>query len=245
MPVDLARLDALNWGDIQAAYGPATDVPNLLRAASAGDNDAWFELWGTVWHQGTVYEVSPLVVPYMVDVACDESCPPTVRSQAGLLLASIAAANSYVLSGEPLTMRPAKWLAEGVGAVSSRDLAAESRGAVEAHASRLARAMRRAPVQVRAALLAAIAGAASALTLEELAEAVDALPNEDLRLAGALRLVMALAEGNVTLSQVEEISRLDGEVHDYLHAIGDWPVPVQAVEIVRELCERVVSADAL
>ncbi|WP_062461625.1 hypothetical protein [Demequina soli] len=243
--MEIGRLEALNWGDIQGAYGPATEVPQLLLSARGGDSDAWFELWGTVWHQGTVYEVSPVVVPYLVDMACDECCPPAARSQAGLLLASITGANSFVLPDSPRTMRQAKWLADGAKPVSARDLAEESRRATEAHASLLARATLRAPVQVRAALVAAMAAAAAGLTSEELGEVVQVLPNEDPRLAGALRLVVALAEGNVTLNQIGAVSTLDAEAHDYLQAIGDLPVRVQAVEIVRELCERVVDADGL
>ena len=54
------------------------------------------ELWGTVWHQGIVYECTSVVVPFLVRLAIDPSGDDASRSQVAFLLASIAGANSFV-----------------------------------------------------------------------------------------------------------------------------------------------------
>ncbi len=54
----LDGLTDIPWGDLSHAYGPAEDVPGLLRAIASGDakaaDDAVHELFGNIWHQGTV-----------------------------------------------------------------------------------------------------------------------------------------------------------------------------------------------
>jgi hypothetical protein len=59
--------DNVSWGKIHDAYGPATDVPDLIRALTSRDakirNDAWYQLHGNLWHQGTIYEATAHAVP--------------------------------------------------------------------------------------------------------------------------------------------------------------------------------------
>jgi hypothetical protein len=63
-------LDQVAWNEVQHAYGSATDVPNLLRAlVSENKNtraDAWHELYGNLWHQGTTYEATAFAVPFFI-----------------------------------------------------------------------------------------------------------------------------------------------------------------------------------
>ncbi|NGO81977.1 HEAT repeat domain-containing protein [Streptomyces sp. 196(2019)] len=64
-----ADLDALPW----ASYGSAEDVPGCLRAL-AGDDDAaaeeaQSELYGSILHQGSVYEASAKAVPFLARIA--------------------------------------------------------------------------------------------------------------------------------------------------------------------------------
>ena len=66
MPLD--DLDAIPWGELKAAYGPATAVPSWLRelAELGADKDAeigW--LSDIVSHQGSTYTASAFVVPFM------------------------------------------------------------------------------------------------------------------------------------------------------------------------------------
>jgi hypothetical protein len=68
----LERLDEVDWSSLQHAYGAANDVPALLRAllsSSKKERDAaWSKLWGNVIHQGTVWEATPHVVPFLFEL---------------------------------------------------------------------------------------------------------------------------------------------------------------------------------
>lgn len=71
----LNGLDAVAWATLGHAYGSADDVPDLLRAAASEDQErreeAVHELFGTVWHQGTVYSATPHTVPFIAELAAD------------------------------------------------------------------------------------------------------------------------------------------------------------------------------
>ncbi|MFI7874443.1 hypothetical protein [Streptomyces salinarius] len=58
-----AELDAVPWQSLRHAYGPAEDVPELIRALYQDDEtaaaEAMHELYGNIHHQGTVYPASP------------------------------------------------------------------------------------------------------------------------------------------------------------------------------------------
>ena len=78
------RLDAVPWELLEAAYGPAVAVPVHLYAAAYGEADtraaAWWELWGNVHHQGTVYEATVHAVPFVAAVAADKTHPDRVQA---------------------------------------------------------------------------------------------------------------------------------------------------------------------
>ncbi|WP_405494337.1 hypothetical protein [Nocardia sp. NBC_00511] len=89
----LTGLDDIDWAALEHAYGPAEDVPDLLRQLTGGDQeaaqDAMYELWGTVWHQGSVYPATVAAVPYLAAIAVSGSSGvPTAEVLA--LLGSIA-----------------------------------------------------------------------------------------------------------------------------------------------------------
>ncbi|MEZ0228766.1 MAG: hypothetical protein ACAI25_09090 [Planctomycetota bacterium] len=73
----LDRLDDIDWTQHQHAYGSAADVPDLLRALASTKKKkrdaAWHDLHGNVWHQGTVWEVTPLVVPFLIELVAEKS----------------------------------------------------------------------------------------------------------------------------------------------------------------------------
>jgi hypothetical protein len=68
-PPALAGLSDVDWSAVEHAHGPATHVPALLRAVVSDDPDhqdfAWELLFETVWHCGTVYPASAVVVPFL------------------------------------------------------------------------------------------------------------------------------------------------------------------------------------
>ncbi|MEU8076609.1 hypothetical protein AB0B31_14280 [Catellatospora citrea] len=75
----LAGLDAVAWHLLHHAYGPATDVPDQLRALRSPDParraDALARLSGNVYHQGTRWQASRAVVPFLVALADDPKTP--------------------------------------------------------------------------------------------------------------------------------------------------------------------------
>lgn len=85
----LDGLPLVQWPRLHHAYGPADDVPDLLRALvepdmataaihgaatragrSISDHVKWV-LWGNVFHQGTRWQVTASVVPYLVEILRD------------------------------------------------------------------------------------------------------------------------------------------------------------------------------
>lgn len=68
-----ADLDAQPWAERQHAYGSAEDVPDQLRALASDDaeqaEEALYELYGNIVHQGTVYEATAHAVPYPARLA--------------------------------------------------------------------------------------------------------------------------------------------------------------------------------
>lgn len=73
LPGVLDGLDAIAWDELSHAYGAAHDTPGLLRQASAGDSqaasEAISELYGSIFHQGTVYPATVAAVPFLAELA--------------------------------------------------------------------------------------------------------------------------------------------------------------------------------
>jgi hypothetical protein len=72
LEVRVLALDAPRWATLQHAYGPAADVPPLLRAVAANPavsssaDGPWYNLWSALCHQGDVYPASFAAVPHIV-----------------------------------------------------------------------------------------------------------------------------------------------------------------------------------
>lgn len=69
----LDHLDAINWSTLTHAYGPATDVPDMLRALNAADRKerhaAFHAAYGNIFHQGTRYTATPHAIPFLIELA--------------------------------------------------------------------------------------------------------------------------------------------------------------------------------
>lgn len=65
-------LDEVDWAKLEHAYGPATDVPQLLRALLSTNADerreACDNLHFRVWHQGTIYSASAAIIPFLFEL---------------------------------------------------------------------------------------------------------------------------------------------------------------------------------
>ncbi|GLZ08232.1 hypothetical protein Acsp03_56980 [Actinomadura sp. NBRC 104412] len=88
----LAGLDEVHWASLEHAYGPAEDVPDLLRALaseSADERDkAGHELYSNIFHQGSRYEATAHAVPFLAALAA----APQIQDRADIvhLLSAIA-----------------------------------------------------------------------------------------------------------------------------------------------------------
>lgn len=94
-------LDSIEWGAMRHAYGPAADVPDLLRGL-VSDNPATREvaldgMYGAVHHQGDVYECTVAAIPFLQEAAA----APALPGRGGVLelLASIAGVGWGTLDG--------------------------------------------------------------------------------------------------------------------------------------------------
>jgi len=94
----LEGLASVDWGSLRHAHGSADDVPELLRALASSDEKrrtaAVKELFGNIWHQGTVYSATAAAVPFLYELLSGTDV--TTRADIAGLLASIAAGNGYL-----------------------------------------------------------------------------------------------------------------------------------------------------
>lgn len=80
----LAGIAEVDWEALYHAYGPASDVPVLLDAVTVGDDAtraaAWWELWGNIHHQGSVYEATLPAVDPLIALATWKAYPDRVEA---------------------------------------------------------------------------------------------------------------------------------------------------------------------
>lgn len=68
----MISLDSPRWAELKHAYGPASDIPELLRQldtfpSSDGTAEPWYSLWSALAHQGDVYSATFAAVPHVVE----------------------------------------------------------------------------------------------------------------------------------------------------------------------------------
>jgi hypothetical protein len=65
-------LDKIDWSSLHDAYGSAECFPVFLNASLHENKEdsklAFHELWGTIWHQGTIYQVTAYAVPFIAEI---------------------------------------------------------------------------------------------------------------------------------------------------------------------------------
>jgi hypothetical protein len=119
----LSGIDTVDWAALSHAHGPALDIPPLLRAMLSDDEDhrefACDLLHETVWHQGTIYQASSHIVPFLIQMLRVPELPAKMEVLA--LLGSIAsggpgitadsdwARDSYAKRGHDFEAAVAEW----------------------------------------------------------------------------------------------------------------------------------------
>ncbi|HET6252411.1 MAG TPA: DUF2750 domain-containing protein [Tepidisphaeraceae bacterium] len=88
----LRNLSNVTWSAVTHAHGKACDLPSLLRALVSPDPAhrelACRLLFETIWHQGDVYEATPLAIPFLYDLLTADG--PQDKSTIALLISTIA-----------------------------------------------------------------------------------------------------------------------------------------------------------
>ena len=83
-------IERVPWSDISHAYGPAIDIPDLIGELTSADaairNEAWSELHGNLWHQGSIYEATAYAVPIFLELLNEPTVPGKHRILAYLAL---------------------------------------------------------------------------------------------------------------------------------------------------------------
>lgn len=73
------RIDDIDWSSVEHAYGPAEDVPRTLAALRSDDPGeragAFYHLYGTLWHQYSVYPATATAIPFLVESVLDPGYP--------------------------------------------------------------------------------------------------------------------------------------------------------------------------
>ncbi|HEY2909181.1 MAG TPA: hypothetical protein VGI99_02995, partial [Gemmataceae bacterium] len=95
----LEGLPAVDWSQFQHAYGPADDIPSLIRGLASLDPEDWVGaisgLYDTLCHQQcTVYEATPHAIPFLVELL---TCPDVhCRGRILEFLADCTGATSFL-----------------------------------------------------------------------------------------------------------------------------------------------------
>jgi hypothetical protein len=75
----LSGLDDVSWASLHGTYRAAEDLPMWIEALSSPDGEvrhrALDEVWAAVIHQGTRWQVSAYVVPFLVQLVDDPTTP--------------------------------------------------------------------------------------------------------------------------------------------------------------------------
>jgi hypothetical protein len=69
----MIALDSPRWSELEHAYGAADNIPALLQQletypSNEGNNEPWFSLWSSLYHQGDIYPASFAAVPHVIDI---------------------------------------------------------------------------------------------------------------------------------------------------------------------------------
>ncbi len=75
----LKYLDDVPWDELSHCYGPASDLPGAIRVLTSDvpteRASARRLLESTIIHQGTIYEASPEVVPFLLELVANRAVP--------------------------------------------------------------------------------------------------------------------------------------------------------------------------
>lgn len=107
----LADLEDVDWSAVKDAYGPATKIPALLRAAASSNPEhrdfAYQLLHQTIWHQGCVYSATATAIPFLYNLL--EADGPHDKKAIASLVSLIANGQPSFLHCETDPKAAAEW----------------------------------------------------------------------------------------------------------------------------------------
>lgn len=75
----LEQLDRVPWSSLHDVYGPATEIPRILRDLTSVDpalrEQAWVDVFSHLLHQGDVAEASAHAVPFLLEMVQSPTMP--------------------------------------------------------------------------------------------------------------------------------------------------------------------------
>lgn len=105
----LIGLDSINWSQLSQAYGPADDVPTLLRALQSADSEVYLTGYdaclSNIYHQGSRYSASVKAVPFLYALLGRQ----TTKNRQSLLYLITSLAVGHPDSSVPNGVDVAKW----------------------------------------------------------------------------------------------------------------------------------------
>jgi hypothetical protein len=73
----LEQLDQINWRQLSHAYGPATDVPEMIRGLATitpeNREQVLAEVWSSILHQGSLYTATAAAIPFLIELLNEPS----------------------------------------------------------------------------------------------------------------------------------------------------------------------------
>ncbi len=98
----LEGIDDVDWTSVTHAYGEATDVPDMLRALLSDEakqrEQAIYDLFGNIWHQGTVYSATAKATPFLYELLTTSAVEDKAAIAEGVGYLEVHAVGDY---GEP------------------------------------------------------------------------------------------------------------------------------------------------
>lgn len=106
------QLAAIDWSRVSHAYGPADDVPDLLRAVADGTRGerkkAFHTLYGNIFHQGTRYPASAKAATCLIELLRRNKQPDLVEILVLLNHLAVGYQESFLETGFDFTDREVK-----------------------------------------------------------------------------------------------------------------------------------------
>ncbi len=122
----LDGLDAVDWGSLHGCYRSAGEAPQHIRAMLSPSQEVreWgsSELIKAVYHQGTVYELSAVVVPFLYELLESDGVPD--KGTIAEIIAIVADGHSFLECHARTPESAATW--EAILAKEGKSLAVES-----------------------------------------------------------------------------------------------------------------------